>query len=92
MGSSFASSESVKEDLFMTKNEKFITILEKENFYAKVYCDIKITKVEKDGTLVIEIKRVYGYNIDCDKEQAKIDAIYEKKIGISKGDFRNIEN
>ena len=58
---------------------------------ARNYCDLKFVRVGGDGTLVIEIKRGWGYNLDCDKEQAKVDKINDKRIADSKGDFRDIQ-
>ena len=42
----------------------------KEIDEARNYCDLKFSNIDSDGTIVIEIRRAWGYNLDCEKEQA----------------------
>ena len=56
----------------------------------RCYCDLRFSSVDGEGGIVFETKRVWGFNLNCDKEQAKVDAICEKRIANSKSDFRDI--
>jgi len=62
-----------------------------KNTNRKGSCALKLMTVANDGSLVIEYINGWAYNLDCEKEQAKMDKISEKRIAMSKGDFRNIE-